>query len=89
MLCVSTVILSYFQAQKNCEFRDYDILVKELVFDRTGKAKAVEKLKTPEELISEKRERLLTLEADRVRRMKGEKPSTQTKPKSADDLDDG
>ena len=82
-------ILSYSQAKKNCEFRDYDILVNELVFDRTGKAKAVEKLKTPEELISEERERLLTLEADRVRRMKGEKPSSGAKPKSADDLDDG
>lgn len=76
-------------ARKNCEFRDYDTLVHELVFDRTGKAKAVEKLKTPEELISEERERLLNQEADRVRRMKGEKPSSGTKPKSADDLDDG
>ncbi|KAG0719301.1 Nucleolar protein 14 [Chionoecetes opilio] len=76
-------------AQKNCEFRDYDTLVKELVFDRTGKAKAVEKLKTPEELISRERERLLALETDRVRRMTGEKASSRTKPKSADDLDDG
>lgn len=76
-------------AKKNCEFRDYDTLVKELIFDRTGKAKAVEKLKTPEQLISEERERLLAQEADRVRRMKGEKPGTGAKPKSADDLDDG
>ncbi|KAK8391518.1 hypothetical protein O3P69_017225 [Scylla paramamosain] len=76
-------------ARKNCEFRDYDTLFQELTFDRTGKAKAVEKLKTPEELISEKREHLLNLEADRVRRMKGEKPSSGAKPKSADDLDDG
>ncbi|XP_045127343.1 nucleolar protein 14-like isoform X2 [Portunus trituberculatus] len=77
-------------ARKNCEFRDYDTLVQELVFDRTGKAKAVEKLKTPEELISEERQHLLNLEADRVRRMKGEKPSSSgAKPKSADDLDDG
>lgn len=86
---IDKLILFHPQAKKNCEFRDYDTLVKELIFDRTGKAKAVEKLKTPEQLISEERERLLAQEADRVRRMKGEKPGTGAKPKSADDLDDG
>lgn len=83
------LLLFHPQAKKNCEFQDYDTLVKELIFDRTGKAKAVEKLKTPEQLVIEERERLLALEADRVRRMKGEKPGKGAKPKSADDLDDG
>lgn len=75
-------------AKKNCEFRDYDTLVKELGFDRTGKAKTSSKLKSPEEVVKEEREKLLALEAGRVRRMQG-KPETEKKSKSADDLDDG
>lgn len=76
-----------FQAKTKSAYRDYDMLVKELGFDRTGKAKAVEKLKTPEEIAKEERERLEKLEADRVRRMKGEVKEVK-KMKSADDLDD-
>ncbi|XP_045582443.1 nucleolar protein 14 isoform X2 [Procambarus clarkii] len=77
------------KAKKTCEFRDYDTIVKELGFDRSGKAKAVEKLKTPQELVKEERERLLALETDRVRRMRGEKNKGNVGLKSADDLDDG
>lgn len=77
------------EAKKSCEFRDYDTLVKELFFDRSGKAKAVEKLKTPEALIKEEQKRLLALEADRVQRMKGEEAKKNSGLKSADDLDDG
>lgn len=77
------------EAKKNCEFRDYDTLVKELGFDRTGKAKTSSKLKTPEELIKEEKEKLLALEADRVRRMKGEPEPSKHTSRSADDLDDG
>ncbi|KAK3873272.1 hypothetical protein Pcinc_021699 [Petrolisthes cinctipes] len=77
------------KAKKSGEFRDYDSLVRELEFDRSGKARAVEKLKTPEQLIKEERDRLLSLEAERVRRMKGEKVKENTKSYSADDLDDG
>ncbi|XP_042212152.1 nucleolar protein 14-like isoform X2 [Homarus americanus] len=77
------------KAKKNCEFRDYDTLVKELGFDRSGKALAVNKLKTPEDLIKEERQRLLSLEADRVQRMKGEQDKSGVGMKSADDLDDG
>lgn len=86
---MSAINTLFFQAKKSCEFKDYDILVKELGFDRTGKAKAVEKLLTPEEIAKKERERLLALEADRVRRMKGEKEEVKVAMKSADDLDDG
>ncbi|XP_071512446.1 nucleolar protein 14 isoform X2 [Panulirus ornatus] len=77
------------KAQKNCEFRDYDILMRQLIFDRSGKAMAVEKLKTPEMLAKEEQERLLKLEEDRVRRMKGKEDKGKVGLKSADDLDDG
>ncbi|XP_027226353.2 nucleolar protein 14 [Penaeus vannamei] len=75
-------------AKTKSAFRDYDMLVKELGFDRTGKAKPVDKLKTPEEIAKEERERLEKLEADRVRRMKGEEVKDVKKMRSADDLDD-
>lgn len=58
-------------------------------FDRAGKAKAVNKLLTPEDFIKKEREKLLALEADRVRRMKGETEEVNVGMKSADDLDDG
>lgn len=82
-------LLFYFQAKISGEFRDYDTLVRELEFDRSGKARAVEKLKTPEQLIKEERDRLLALEAERVRRMKGETAKEKTTSRSADDLVDG
>ncbi|XP_063590156.1 nucleolar protein 14-like [Penaeus indicus] len=75
-------------AKTKSAFRDYDMLVKELGFDRTGKAKPVDKLKTPEEIAKEEREKLEKLEADRVRRMKGEEVKDVKKMRSADDLDD-
>ncbi|XP_047497739.1 nucleolar protein 14-like [Penaeus chinensis] len=75
-------------AKTKSAFRDYDMLVKELGFDRAGKAKPVDKLKTPEEIAKEEREKLEKLEADRVRRMKGEEVKDVNKMRSADDLDD-
>ncbi|XP_022532058.2 nucleolar protein 14 [Astyanax mexicanus] len=67
---------------------DYDVMVRELGFEM--KARPSEKLKTPEEVAREERERLQKLEADRLRRMLGEE-STSKKPShmSADDLNDG
>ncbi|KAB5548967.1 hypothetical protein PHYPO_G00061770 [Pangasianodon hypophthalmus] len=67
---------------------EYDMMVRELGFEM--KAQPSEKLKTPEEIAREERERLQKLEADRRRRMEGE---VEEDPKhthmSADDLNDG
>ncbi|XP_076065916.1 nucleolar protein 14-like isoform X2 [Oratosquilla oratoria] len=77
------------KSKKDGEFRDYDSLVRELGLERTGKAKAVNKMKTPEEIAKEKKTRLMALEADRIRRMKGEDVAeVKTKGFSADDLND-
>ncbi|KAK7086705.1 nucleolar complex protein 14, partial [Halocaridina rubra] len=76
-------------AKKNAEYLDYDKLVRELGFDRTGKAKTSNKLKSAEEVIKEEKEKLVALEADRLKRMKGETEKPKQKAKSADDLDDG
>ncbi|XP_070540572.1 nucleolar protein 14-like [Ptychodera flava] len=72
---------------------DYDIAVRELAFDL--KAKATDRLKTPEELAKEERERLEKFEADRQRRMLGiteeEEKAAEAKTihhRSADDLGD-
>ncbi|XP_072026375.1 nucleolar protein 14-like isoform X2 [Amphiura filiformis] len=68
----------------------YDIAVRELMYDM--KASATDRLKTPEELAKEEKERLDALEADRQRRMKGDvDDEDEGKPKhiSADDLYDG
>ncbi|KAJ3605299.1 hypothetical protein NHX12_027348 [Muraenolepis orangiensis] len=69
---------------------EYDMRVRELGFEM--KAQPSERLKTPEELAREERERLHKLEADRLRRMTGEPakkgPKTTTH-MSADDLNDG
>uniref|UniRef100_A0A8C4YZL0 Nucleolar protein 14 n=1 Tax=Gadus morhua TaxID=8049 RepID=A0A8C4YZL0_GADMO len=69
---------------------EYDMMVRELGFEM--KAAPSEKLKTPEELAREERERLQRLEADRLRRMLGD--AVESAPKapahlSADDLNDG
>ncbi|XP_062867810.1 nucleolar protein 14 [Trichomycterus rosablanca] len=65
---------------------EYDIVVRELGFEM--KAQPSEKLKTPEEIAREEREKLQKLEADRRRRMEGEVEET-SKHISADDLNDG
>ncbi|XP_072177495.1 nucleolar protein 14-like [Diadema setosum] len=71
----------------------YDMSVKELIFDM--RAQASDRMKTPEELAKEERERLEKLEADRQRRMKGitEEEEAEMKRRvqsmSADDLNDG
>ncbi|CAG12449.1 unnamed protein product [Tetraodon nigroviridis] len=69
---------------------EYDMMVRELGFEM--KAQPSEKLKTPEELAREEREKLQKLEADRLRRMMGEEPANSTQQQghmSADDLNDG
>ncbi|KAL6470624.1 hypothetical protein MHYP_G00217430 [Metynnis hypsauchen] len=69
---------------------DYDVMVRELGFEM--KAQPSEKLKTPEELAREERERLQKLEADRLKRMLGDVEENATQKKShlsADDLNDG
>ena len=49
----------------------YNILMRELAFE-SKKGMAQERLKTEEEIIAEEKERLESLEADRINRMKGE-----------------
>nr|XP_056711655.1 nucleolar protein 14 [Euleptes europaea] len=69
---------------------EYDMIVRELGFEM--KARPSGRMKTEEELAKEEQERLLQLEADRLRRMHGEDESDpKKKPKhiSADDLADG
>ncbi|XP_041667478.1 nucleolar protein 14 [Cheilinus undulatus] len=69
---------------------EYDMMVRELGFEM--KAQPSEKMKTPEELAREEREKLQKLEADRLRRMMGEDVSSSTQNQthiSADDLNDG
>ncbi|XP_033845097.1 nucleolar protein 14 [Periophthalmus magnuspinnatus] len=74
------------------KLEEYDMMVRELGFEM--KAQPSEKLKTPEEIAREEREKLQKLEADRLRRMLGEEAgdSAQTQSQthmSADDLNDG
>ncbi|XP_056146831.1 nucleolar protein 14 [Lampris incognitus] len=69
---------------------EYDMRVRELGFEM--KAQPSEKMKTPEELAREERERLQKLEADRLRRMMGDVAADSVKSQthlSADDLNDG
>ncbi|XP_059381702.1 nucleolar protein 14 [Carassius carassius] len=68
----------------------YDMMVRELGFEM--KAQPSEKLKSAEELAREERQRLQTLEADRLKRMMGdaEEEAGQTNTHiSADDMNDG
>ncbi|XP_069566913.1 nucleolar protein 14 isoform X2 [Brachyistius frenatus] len=72
------------------KLEEYDMMVRELGFEM--KAQPSEKLKTPEELAREEREKLQKLEADRLRRMMGEEVGDSTRSQvymSADDLNDG
>lgn len=66
---------------------DYDVMVRELMFEVKGKPS--DRLKTEEELAKEEAERLSSLEEDRKRRMAGvfEEAPSQTH-QSADSLDD-
>ncbi|XP_040275114.1 nucleolar protein 14 [Bufo bufo] len=68
---------------------DYDMMVRQLVFDM--KAKPSDKMKSEAEIAKEEQERLHKLEAERLRRMRGEDDKKKKKPKhiSADDLMDG
>ncbi|KAM6975167.1 LOW QUALITY PROTEIN: nucleolar protein 14 [Tautogolabrus adspersus] len=78
------------QPEEKPKQEEYDKMVRELVFEM--KAQPSEKLKTPEEIAREAREKLQKLEADRLRRMMGEEAvdSTQSQTHmSADDLNDG
>lgn len=72
------------------KLEQYDMMVRELVFEM--KAAPSEKLKTPEELAREEREKLQKLEADRLRRMMGDEVRESSQSQihmSADDLNDG
>uniref|UniRef100_A0A8C4HWQ0 Nucleolar protein 14 n=1 Tax=Dicentrarchus labrax TaxID=13489 RepID=A0A8C4HWQ0_DICLA len=72
------------------KLEEYDMMVRELVFEM--KAQPSEKMKTPEELAREAREKLQKLEADRLRRMMGEEVGDTAQSlvhMSADDLNDG
>uniref|UniRef100_A0A8D3E4I4 Nucleolar protein 14 n=1 Tax=Scophthalmus maximus TaxID=52904 RepID=A0A8D3E4I4_SCOMX len=67
----------------------YDMMVRELGFEM--KAQPSERMKTPEELAREAREKLQTLEADRLRRMMGQEVGDSVQRQShlsADDLND-
>ncbi|KAG5834588.1 hypothetical protein ANANG_G00263060 [Anguilla anguilla] len=72
------------------KLEEYDMMVRELGFDM--KAQPSEKMKTPEEVAREEKERLHKLEADRLRRMQGDVEESKSKKQvhwSADDLNDG
>ncbi len=66
----------------------YDILVRELRFD--PRVKPGDKLKSADEIARIDKEKLEKLEADRLKRMRGESDTVKKVPhRSADDLDDG
>ncbi|XP_025025112.1 nucleolar protein 14 [Python bivittatus] len=78
------------QVQEKPKPDEYDMLVRELGFEM--KMQPSDRMKTEEELAKEDQEKLLQLEADRLRRMNGdEQTESRKKPKhmSADDLADG
>ncbi|XP_015684888.1 nucleolar protein 14-like, partial [Protobothrops mucrosquamatus] len=78
------------QVQEKPKPDEYDVLVRELGFEM--KTQPSDRMKTEEELAKEEQAKLLQLEADRLRRMKGEESkesSTRPKHMSADDLADG
>ncbi|XP_071321542.1 nucleolar protein 14 [Trachinotus anak] len=72
------------------KLEEYDMMVRELGFEM--KAQPSEKMKTPEEVAREEREKLQKLEADRLRRMMGDESGDSAQSQihmSADDLNDG
>ncbi|CAH0390088.1 unnamed protein product [Bemisia tabaci] len=80
------------EATKDVEGKDknsYDVALRQLKFEARGLPS--DKLKSEEEIIREEKERLESLEAERLRRMKGieeDKKIEKPKHQSADDLDD-
>ncbi|XP_061732445.1 nucleolar protein 14 [Nerophis ophidion] len=79
------------QEEEKPKLEEYDMMVRELGFEM--KAQPSEKLKNPEEVAREEREKLQKLEADRLKRMMGDEGEAEgTRHKghmSADDLNDG
>lgn len=80
------------QPEPKPKLDEYDMMVRELGFEM--KAQPSEKMKTPEEIAKEEREKLQKLEADRLRRMMGEEAEDTGQKQgqthlSADDLNDG
>ncbi|XP_044031474.1 nucleolar protein 14 [Siniperca chuatsi] len=78
------------QQEEKPKLEEYDMMVRELGFEM--KAQPSEKMKTPEELAREAREKLQKLEADRLRRMMGDDVGDSAQSQihmSADDLNDG
>ncbi|XP_061555087.1 nucleolar protein 14 [Phycodurus eques] len=76
--------------QAKPKLEEYDKMVRELGFEM--KAQPSEKMKTPEELAREEREKLQKLEADRLRRMMGDEEVEGVPSRShvsADDINDG
>ncbi|XP_056289220.1 nucleolar protein 14 [Pseudoliparis swirei] len=72
------------------KLEQYDMMVREMGFEM--KAQPSEKLKTPEELAREEREKLHKLESDRLRRMMGDEGGESSQSQihiSADDINDG
>ncbi|XP_013864806.1 nucleolar protein 14 [Austrofundulus limnaeus] len=72
------------------KLEEYDMMVRELGFEM--KAQPSEKMKSPEELAKDEKEKLQKLEADRLRRMMGEEAEESMQRQihfSADDLNDG
>ncbi|KAM9820068.1 nucleolar protein 14 [Neosynchiropus ocellatus] len=78
------------KAEEKPKLEEYDMMVRELGFEM--KAQPSEKMKTPEEVAREEKEKLQKLEADRLRRMMGDEGlqvAQAQKHMSADDLNDG
>ncbi|KAF2347773.1 Nucleolar protein 14, partial [Trinorchestia longiramus] len=77
------------KAKREDPMRDYDRLMHHIAADGGPRACPSERLKTHEEIVKEKKEELDRLEADRLRRMKGEHEDERPKvfTRSADSLD--
>lgn len=78
-VCANILICRLFQSsfvntqsQKMCEFRDYDMAVREMTFDRSKRSRPTDRLKSEQELAKEENERLHKLEEERQRRMRVE-----------------
>lgn len=66
---------------------DYDRMIRELKFEARGVPS--DRLKSEDEIVREEKEKLESLERDRLERMRGDvKPSQGKNHRSADDLDD-
>lgn len=95
---LSAFVKSDAEEGRNKSVDDYDVVVRELKFDI--RAKPTDRLKTPEEIAMDEKEKLEKLETDRLLRMRGVRVDdeeeghdcsmarTSSDHKSADDLDD-